>query len=263
MTATSISQQRLHVTWRNPASGRIVPVGLLVEYCIDGMPSYSFAYLQVVRSLDGFRPLPGFPRLDIRYDSTDLFPLFTNRLMQPRRPDYDEYLRRLDLDDDTEPFELLGRSEGIRTTDRLEVFAEPTATTDGRIEFLFFVRGIRHLEDAEDAVDELAAGDGLSIHKDPQNPINPRAFQLAGPSDHRIGWLPDYLVEEIHELRKLNGENPIVVVEHLNGRDTAPHMRVLCRLSTPWPRGYEPFSRPEFQPIVPLDQPSDRMVLTA
>ena len=51
--------------------------------------------------------------------------MFRNRQMPRRRPDYGEYLRRLDLDIDTDPFEVMARSEGIRMTDRVEVFAYP------------------------------------------------------------------------------------------------------------------------------------------
>lgn len=52
--------------------------------------------------------------------------------------------------------------------------------------------------------------------------------------------MPDHLVEHLHELRRFNGADPTVVVEHVNGSDTAPHMRVLCRATGRWPAGYEP-----------------------
>ncbi|MXZ53754.1 MAG: hypothetical protein F4Z34_11260 [Acidimicrobiaceae bacterium] len=64
----------------------------------------------------------------------------------------------------------------------------------------------------------------------------------------RVGYLPDCLVEMIHELRGLDAAVE-VTPEHVN-RDTAPpHMRLLCRLVAPWPDGYEPLSGPEYQPI--------------
>jgi hypothetical protein len=62
----------------------------------------------------------------------------------------------------------------------------------------------------------------------------------------------DYLVDHIHELRQLNGHDPRVVVEHVNDRTSAPHLRLLCRLSAPWPQGYQPFSNAQFQPLVDL-----------
>ncbi|MEZ5243249.1 MAG: hypothetical protein R2696_16135 [Microthrixaceae bacterium] len=41
-----------------------------------------------------------------------------------------------------------------------------------------------------------------------------------------------------------------MTVEHTTGLDTAPHMRVLCRVTAPWPAGYEPFHSIEFQPVI-------------
>lgn len=84
------------------------------------------------------------------------------------------------------------------------------------------------------------------------NPHNPRALVLRVPDGQQVGWAPDYLVEHVHELRQLNGEDPTVVVEHVNDDTVAAHMRLLCRLSAPWPEGYEPFSDASFAPLVDL-----------
>lgn len=72
------------------------------------------------------------------------------------------------------------------------------------------------------------------------------------PGGRRLGWVPDYLVDHVRDLRTLNGHDPEVTVEHVNGPAAPPHMRLLCRLSAPWPVGYQPFSGPEFQTFVDL-----------
>ena len=65
---------------------------------------------------------------------------------------------------------------------------------------------------------------------------------------HRVGWVPDCLVETVHELRDL-GSAVEIVADHVNPATSPPHMRLLCRLRAPWPDGYEPLSGPEYQPI--------------
>ena len=106
-------------------------------------------------------------------------------------------------------------------------------------------------------VARLSEGQSLAIVDDPDNPVNGRALLLAGDDQEQIGWVPDYLVEHFHDLRDLNGANPAVRVEHINGPDVAPHMRVLCRVTAPWPDGYQPFSSIEVQPIVTLSDDRD------
>lgn len=257
MTTAQSPQRRLFVAWRSPETRQIIPVGLLVQRRYGAAATYSFAYLKLAETLDGFHPLPGLPDLHRRYDSPALFPVFANRLMPRDRADYPDYLGRLDLDLDADPFEVLGRSNGTRATDRIEVFAAPERTPDDHAMSLFFVRGIRHLDGAPTAVDQLQIGQELAIVDDPDNPVNGRALLLAGENRVPVGWVPDYLVEHFHELRQWNGTDPTVTIEHLNGPDTAPHMRALCRVTAPWPAGYEPFHSIEFQPVISLDEAID------
>jgi hypothetical protein len=106
---------------------------------------------------------------------------------------------------------------------------------------LFFVRGIRHLG-APDAVERLSTGQSLAIVDDPDKPVNGLALLLAGDGQEQTGWVSDYLVEHFHDLGDLNGADPAVTVEHINGPDIAPHMRVLCRVTASWPDGFQSLS---------------------
>ncbi len=83
---------------------------------------------------------------------------------------------------------------------------------------------------------------------EPDNSVNPRAILLNTRTGARVGYVPDCLVEMIHELRDLDAEVE-VTAEHVNPDTAPPHMRLLCRLAAPWPDGYEPLSGPEYQPI--------------
>lgn len=247
-----VQERHLFVSWRDPEVGSIHPIGRLVRRTAQDGESYSFAYLKNADRLERFEPLPGLPQLHERYDSHVLFPVFANRVMPRSRPDYDMFASRVDLAGDADPFEVLARSGGRRATDRIEVFAGPERTATGESTLLFFVRGIRHLPGAAETVSTLVEGDRLVLGDDQGNAHNPRAVLLRVSDGQQVGWAPDYLVEHIHELRQLNGEDPVVIVEHVNDRSVAPHLRLLCRLTAPWPPGYAPFGDAAFQPLVDL-----------
>ena len=240
-------ERRLFVAWRRP-DRNIVPVGLLTQQVIDGALHYRFQYLKVAERQTGFLPLPGLPDLHVAYQAPALFPVFANRVMPRDRPDYADFLEQLDLDSEADPFEVLERSEGIRATDRVEVFPVPRSV-DGQLTTLFFARGIRHREGADRVVDTLAAGDELTLQPQPDNDFNPRAILMNTRTGECVGWAPDYLLDLIHELQDLNGAWPAVTVEHVNNSEVPPHLRLLCRLTSPWPQNYAPFSGPDFQPI--------------
>ena len=253
MTNTTALQQRtLFVSWRDPESGSIYPIGKLIRTLdLDG-ERYAFAYLKLAERLQGFEPLPGLPDLYRRYEATRLFPVFANRVMPRSRPEFDVLARSVDLGGDADPFEVLARSGGRRATDRIEVFLPPERTHDGDSGVLFFARGLRHVEGAFDVVDRLHRGDQLALVDDPANSFNARAVILRVCDGQQVGWIPDYLVEHVHELRQLNGCDPTVVVEHVNDSSVAGHMRLLCRLTAPWPDGYMPFSDAAFHTLAPL-----------
>ena len=240
-------ERRLYATWRNP-DGLIRPVGVLTRRATTNGESYRFVYLKAAETFSGFHRLPGLPDLHRVYESERLFPVFRNRLMPRRRPDYGDFVQRLALDAETDPFEVLIRSEGWRATDRIEVFAHPERTPDGVLTTLFFVRGVRHRDGAAEAVDSVRAGDVLELEDEPDNPVNPRAILVSTRTGHRVGWVPDCLLDTIHELAQL-GAAIEVTAEHVNPATSPPHMRLLCRLRAPWPDGYEPLTGPDYQPI--------------
>lgn len=247
-----VRERTLYVSWRTP-EGSIHPIGLLRRRCECEGDHYSFRYLKLAERLPDFEPLPGLPDLHARYESTTLFPVFANRVMPRRRPEFDLLARRADLGSHADPFEVMARTGGRRATDRIEVFSPPQVSAEGRISSLFFVRGIRHIPGASEAADDLRPGDRLVLVDDPSNAYNPRAVLLRVNDGRTVGYVPDYLVDHVHELRQLNGRDPAVTVEHVNDATAAPHLRVLCRLDAPWPEGYRPFSDARFQPLVPLD----------
>ena len=239
--------RQLIVAWSR--SDRLTrPVGLLECREVDGEDEFVFRYLKSAESFEEFAALPNFPDLGRVYRGRKLFPVISNRLMSPDRPDYADWVALFDLDVHAGFFDILERSGGLRVTDRLELLPVPTVE-DGTIMSRFFVRGIRHLDGAAEAAMKLRVGDSLVVRPEPDNEVNEEALLLDSATGERIGYVPDYLVGMVRDLRVHNEAMPRVIVERVN-RDVAPSMMVLVSMEAPCPPGYEPLAGPEYQPLV-------------
>ena len=242
--------RRLVVAWQHPDGGPIQPIGFL---SFDGQV-YQFAYIRHAREVKDFRPLLGFPDLRRMYRSPDLFPLFAQRAMDPRRPDYQRYLARLGLGGDPPPLEQIGRSQGRRQGDTIQLLPDPTVRGD-KVTCLFLVNGMRHVpentmtlnghrlrvssEELEATLAQLHHGDPLGLVHEPQNPYNPLAILVTG-SSVPVGWVPDLLVEDLHRL--MQSAKIMVTVDHVNGSDSPWHLRLLARLHASPARGFRFFT---------------------
>jgi hypothetical protein len=250
--------RRLVVTWQHPITRAIQPVGLLA---FNGS-RYSFCYIENARKAQDFRPLLGFPDLAERYESDSLFPLFAQRVMDPRRPDYQRYVHRLGLDSDATPWEQIARSGGRRLGDTLQLFPEPTITNE-ELSCAFLVHGIRHIpgreieiargafevtmSELQDALGALQTGDKLQLFDEVANPVNPRAIITASPSGIPLGWVPDLLVADLHKLIDLVRVD--VSVLRINGPDAPWHLRLLANLSARVPVDFRFFTDRIWMPI--------------
>ncbi|MBP2707540.1 hypothetical protein JOL79_27530 [Microbispora sp. RL4-1S] len=223
------------VAMQDPVSRRISPVGFL-ETIEDG---FAFAYLRRVLDMPGFRPLLGFSDLERRYESPVLFPLFSQRLMNPRRADYPRYLTVLGLPAGSPPLVVLGRSGGRRAGDSITLVPEPHVAEDGRTSAVFFVHGPRHLPDAQTRISLLHPGDALELRDDTANPVNSRAL-LVTREGAELGWVPDLLLDYVHHVRE-SGELSIRVAQ-VNGDDAPPNLRLRVWLQGTVAIGYRPFS---------------------
>lgn len=234
--------RRLLVTQRGDDS-LYRPVGFL-DY--DGL-HYNFSYLRSATSQPWFRPLPGLARVGRPYRSEELFPLFRERIPSPRRSDYDSTMFALDLPAGAEPFEVLARSGGHRAGDSIQVIPVPMPDFAGRVSMLFFAHGVRHMSPrAQEAISRLRRGERLQLVAEPSNPVNNRALLVADDSDLTLGYVPDPLVEFVHEVR----ERPHrLVVERANGPDVPYHHRLLIRLDGSVEPRRTPFSGPGWETV--------------
>jgi hypothetical protein len=250
--------RHLIVTWQHPTTRSISPVGRLD---FDGV-TYSFSYIRNALTVDNFRPLLGFPDLRQRYASDSLFPLFAQRAMDPRRPDYVRYVHRLGLEADTSPWEQITRSGGRREGDALQLMPVPT-TVDGRLTALFLANGVRHMVDNDQMVgetvvrlsrdqleatlDALHVGDSLRLVTQPTNQANSRAVLITTMDDTPVGFVPNLLLDDLHAVSELSPLEVRVAV--VNGPDAPWHLRLLVRLTAPGAGDYRFFAGDNWEPL--------------
>lgn len=248
------TRRRLFVAWQNPRTRTIAPVGCLARAGENGDRQYEFRYLQRALSMTDFHPFVSFPNLRHAYRSPHLFPFFANRLMPRAREDYPDYLSTLALNVGADPFEVLGRSGGRRATDAIEVFPEPVVDPATRAAAChFLVRGVRHLDHAQEAIDGLVAGDHLQVLPDPQNSHDPLALLLRTATYGLVGFVPAFLNSIVHRLTGTRSWRDVSVeVVHIADRLGPVHLRLLCRLRLSWPFDDLPFSGPEFALVEPI-----------
>jgi len=249
----AVGQARLYVAWQNPDTRSVEPVGRLDRLMTDGTALYEYAYLRRAETVVDFRPFVEFPDFAQRYRSNELFPLFENRLMARRRPDFAEFARSLGLEVNADPFELLARTEGRRQTDTVEVFPEPYL--DASVAHChFLVHGIRYFPEAQDAIDSLQVGDRLRVMFDCQNEFDAFAVALRDDSRHLIGWVPQYLTALVREpIQELGPQSVDVQVEHIGSREAPAHFRLLCRMRVDWPQSRQwIFARSEYEVMAPV-----------
>lgn len=248
---------RLFVAWRSEAgAGQTAagwrPVGVLERTPAGG---YRFAYTKGAQNLPGFHPFPGMTDLNAVYESDELFPIFANRLLNARRPEYRPSLvwSGFDPDNPPDPIALLGVTEGRRQTDSLEVF--PCPQPDGNRCYVnkFFLHGVRYMPPAAvDRINRLTPDEPLVMMFDDFNAHDPMAVAVrTSDAEGRfmIGYVPRYLAYDVRLLCQLCHPGFIDLrVERLNA--SAPlQQRVLCRMNSCWPAGFSPCSGENFQPI--------------
>lgn len=240
----------LFLTWQDPESRRILPVGRLLRL----ETGYEFAYINAVAEAGelGFEPLPSFPSLDRVYRTRQLPSVLANRMMKPSRADYAVHVTQLGLDPATgpmEPFMVLARSGGRRATDTFEVFALPVPRGDYS-EGRFLARGVRHVPGAEEVLKRCIVGATLCVVEERQNPVARYALALQTVAAEPIGYVPDYLAAELDRVRA-PAKLLSVFIERINPPPAPVQQRLLCRFEYPsgvGSAGFELFRGERYQP---------------
>jgi hypothetical protein len=216
--------------------------------------TYRFVYTKGVKAAKGFTPFSGMENLDEIYESTELFPIFANRLLPASRPEYEAFLKWSGFDpaNPPDPLMLLGVTEGIRRTDLIEVFPCPVPDAQGCYLNKFFLHGLRYMPDsAKERVESLKEGDALYLMLDVMNETDFSAVALRTVEGERfmLGYVPRYLAQDVWKI--MQGCHPefIHIFVHRVNKDAPLQQRLLCRMHACWPQDFKPCSGEEFQPI--------------
>lgn len=199
----------------------------------------------------GFSPLPAFPDFRAAYEASELFPLFKNRVLDPNRKNFSEYLQSLGLEHN-DPIEILAVTGGERRTDNLEVFPRIVKDEAGAFVCRFFLHGLRHMpEEARVRATSLKAGDQLGVSVELTNPATRVGIQLTTRPDYYfVGWTPHYLVADL--LKATSAVDLIGAKVVLVNMDDVPlNRRVLIEFSGKLPQEVTPMSDAQFQLITP------------
>jgi hypothetical protein len=247
-----MTDKTLFLAWQDKRVTRAwFPVGRLDV--LQHPRTYRFRYThgaERAHASAGFEPLLDFPEWERSYESSELFPLFQNRVISSERKDFAEYLRMLDLPQTAEPAEILEVGGGYRATDNFEVFPKLERRPDGSFRCRFFLHGTRHVPAAAlERIDRLQAGEPLFVTLELTNPATRLAVQLQTMDYHMIGWAPRYLVDDLMKAMAHAPQGYAAKVVRLNPSPAPSKQRLLVELSGSWP-DYEPMVSGDFEPLI-------------
>ena len=242
----------IFLAWQdNVKTRRWFPLGRLDARISE--PYYRFRYIhgaELAHDKTGFEPLYDFPNFNKNYESSELFPLFQNRVLAPGRPDFPEYLQWLGLSEGADPVEILSVDGGYRATDSFEVFPKIERREDGTFRCCFFLHGWRYMnEQAQKEVESLRPGNTLHVAIELTNLADRAPVQIQTKDHYVIGYAPRYLVGDllraIAEL-PLNHEAKVVRV---NPSPAPSKQRLLLEFIGHLP-DYEPMTEGDFKPLI-------------
>jgi hypothetical protein len=240
-------KEQIYVAWRDPIKNSWHPVGLL---SVSENKVFHFVYTKgAVKS-----SFPLFPRMRkvTEYKSNELFPLFYNRMISERRPDFKNYLKWLDINrNEFSPLKMLGLTEGIKPTDHLEFFQCPIKSDDKKYKVLFMIHGLQYFpKNVIERVNELKEGERLYLVPDPQNKFDKNAMMIRTDDPvYSIGYCPRYLSRDFYKLLAKNNVDDITVSVKKVNQDAPLNFRLLCKIVAPWPVEFQPCDQEDFEPI--------------
>lgn len=247
----------LFVAWQDEGHSRAwYPIGRLDADVARS--HFKFSYTQgaeIAQQRAGLEPLDAFPDFHKVYKSSELFPLFRNRILGAGREDFNEYIQLLGLDPKhAGPLDILALTGGERQTDNLEVFPKIARHKNGDFSCRFFLHGWRHVnEPAQQRLLSLASGDHLQVSIELNNPATVLAVQLQTSNDyHMLGWTPRYLVKDLFQAICESPNDISATVVKVNPAPAPTKQRVLIEIKGRWLAEYEPMSGKEFQPLSQL-----------
>jgi hypothetical protein len=250
--------RELCVFWQNPDTRRWYPVGMLTRTA----NLYKFAYTKGAKEANGFTPFGRMNDLHKVYQSEELFPLFANRVLARSRPEYDQYVRWIAAEDvPGDEMLILARTGGARATDSLMIYAKPEPNERSEFDLLFLCHGIRHLPPAAiERINALEEREELYPMLDVLNPFDVDAVGLrTNDPVWLIGYVPRFFATDIRMCVQANEPREVSLQVMRVNLDAPLQLRLLCRLTAPWPKGFASWSGPEFEPLARTHAKADQI----
>jgi len=222
-----MNDNAVYLAWQTPETKGWFIVGALTE----SESGYQFHYTKGSLNATNFVPFSGMEDLNKSYVSNDLFPLFRNRLLSERRPEYPNFINWLGLEGgEANPLNILARSGAMRGTDKLQMFRRIEIDEFGEYTHFFFLHGLGYLnKSAQKRVDELSKGDRLFLCQDCQNDYDPEAVLVRADKPAEIvGYCPRYLARDINRLLEYS-EYMNVTVE-CSSSEAPTNYRLMCKI---------------------------------
>jgi hypothetical protein len=232
----------LYVAWQDENTREWIPVAKLKK----GESGYFLQYTRGAKRCNNFSGLGRMNELDKIYYSEELFPFFRNRIISNSRPEYNDYMRWLGLEEvQNDAFSLMAITAGLRATDSFVVIQQPNIKNN-QLFLNFFPRGLKYLSKNEvEFISELKPTDRLYLLIDIQNEFDKNAILLRTDTPKKlIGYIPKYYCRGLSRLLESSANKVSVVVKRVN-LDAPLDMRLLCTLSAPWNENSHPLDDEE------------------
>lgn len=242
----------LFLAWQSPNSRAWYPVGRLDADITQ--KEFVFEYTRgalAAQEGDGFHPISAFPEFGERYESSELFPLFQNRIIDSHRRGFVDYVHSLDMNaTSVDPLDILAVTGGERQTDSFEVFPKIEKDKNNAFVCRFFLHGLRYgSPETQARALKLNAGEELMVSLEYNNPSKSLALKFVTSDDHIfLGWAPRYLVPDLLPALVDSTHVRAIVVRN-NQLGTPLNRRTLIQLSGTLPPEYEPMRGKNFEVI--------------
>lgn len=242
----------LFLAWQSDKSRAWYPVGRLDADVAK--EEFIFEYTRgalAAKHCDGFHPISAFPQFKERYESSELFPLFQNRIIDSHRRGFVAYVHSLDMNAaSVDPLDILAVTGGERQTDSFEVFPKIEKDKNNGFVCRFFLHGLRHgSPESQSRALALMVGEKLGVSQEFNRASQSQALKLITLDDHvSLGWAPRYLVSDLlHAVGDTNHVSAVVIRNNELG--TPLNRRILIEVSGTLPAEYVPMRGENFEVI--------------
>ncbi|MGO4870816.1 MAG: HIRAN domain-containing protein [Roseiarcus sp.] len=205
----------LLVIWKDPISRLRYDTGDI--YRENNIYFFKYNLTQLEHAMEkGFQLFPAFPDKLVVYKSTKLFAMFSQRLPNKNRPDYEEIRKNLNIINTEDSLEMLAVTHGKSACDTIE-FADPIKYKQNgecKFELSFEVAGWKYYDGPmyrQKFFNELKISNKIELEVEQSNEFDPHAIIVKSASGYKLGYVPAFYSRYI-DVAVLNGKYKALVL---------------------------------------------------